>query len=113
VECRVIANDGIVNGNTVTSSSITIQNSAPTVSGVSISPNSATSSDMLTCTYSFTDPDGDADQSTIEWYVNGTYAGSGSTLSLGYSSGDTVECRVTANDGSTNGNVDSDTITIQ
>jgi cytoskeletal protein CcmA (bactofilin family) len=113
VECRVIANDGIVNGNTVTSSSITIQNSAPTVSGVGISPNGATSSDMLTCTYSFSDPDNDADQSTIEWYVNGAYAGSGSTLSLGYSSGDTVECRVTANDGSTNGNVASDTITIQ
>jgi hypothetical protein len=99
VECAVTANDGSENGNTITAA-ITIDNGAPSITSVSISPATATASDVLTCSYSgYYDIDGDPDASTIEWFVGGASAGTGDTLSTGYTIGDTVSCTVTPSDG--------------
>jgi alpha-tubulin suppressor-like RCC1 family protein/rubredoxin len=102
VQCVVTPFDGQLQGTPV-SDSLTIGNSAPEASVVSISPNPAYTSDTLTCTYTYADLDGDADNSSIQWTIGGVAAGSGATLSGAFSGGDTVTCVVTPDDGTTAG----------
>lgn len=79
-------------------------NTAPSVSNVTISPNQPASPGVpLTCSYTFEDADGDADESTIEWLVNGSVAATGSATFDDYEEGDQVTCRVTPNDGEATG----------
>ena len=104
--------DGIDVGTDATSSTVTIDNTAGVVSSASITPDPATASDGLTCAWTWTDDDGDADASTVAWTVNGTAAGTGTTLTSGYVHNDVVVCTVTANDGSTTGNTTSASLTI-
>ena len=112
VKCEVTASDGEDTGNTE-SADLQISNGLPTIDSVSIEPLLATATDSLECTYSgFYDPDGDSDSSTIAWDINGTGAGSGSTLSSGYASGDLVTCTVTPHDGREAGPDSSLTIVI-
>ncbi len=113
VYCVQTPNDGIENGTGVSSNVVTVANTAPEVTNVSISPDPADAGDSLSCTYSYSDADGHSDSSTIGWTVNGASAGTGSTLSSGYVRGDTVTCSVTANDGYDDGNTDTDSITIE
>ena len=112
VYCLQTPNDGLTDGTAVPSNTVVITNTAPTVSAVSITPDPATAGDTLTCNYTFDDADGDADASTVAWTVNGTAAGSGTTLSSGFVRGDTVSCEVTPNDGTDTGASDSASITI-
>jgi len=82
---------------------ITIGNSAPVISGVSLYPASANIGDTLNCNYTFTDPDGDNDSSHISWTVDGAVSGNSSTL-IAPTGGSQVSCTVTANDGQADGN---------
>jgi hypothetical protein len=67
----------------------------------------------VTCSYSgYSDLDEDADVSTLAWTINGAPAGSGSTLSGSLSSGDTVICTVTPNDGTDTGTPVSDSVIV-
>jgi|GEM_PF-1681765 len=113
VECRVTPNDGITAG-AVGSATIIVGNKVPTVSNVTITPTTAYANTPLACTYTFSDADGDPDQSTIAWYIgtNTTPVGTGATLSSGYRSGDVVRCRVTPNDSFVDGNPVAKTVTI-
>jgi len=78
-------------------------NTTPSVSNVAISPTQPTSPGQpLTCNYTFSDADGDTDNSSVSWLVNGVVSGSSSPFS-NYGEGDQVTCRVTPNDGLTNG----------
>ena len=90
-----------------------------TVSGVTILPDPATVADPLTCSWTFTDDEGDADSSDVEWSVNGELVAtdvasaiSDSELSNGYIRGDVVTCTVTAFDGIDSGNASSTNIII-
>lgn len=99
VMCTAIADDGTDTAS-VDSAVVTVVNSPPVLSGISISPASPTAADPLTCSLaSATDPDGQAFTPTFEWDVGGTtYAGP--TLSAGTASrGDLVTCTATATDG--------------
>ena len=59
-----------------------IGNTTPVVSDViGIDPDPATAEDVLLCTWSFSDDDGDSDASTLEWTVNGAVVGTDATLS--------------------------------
>ena len=111
LSCRVTPNDGLVNGVAVTSNEVVISNTAPQVSGVSISPASPSVGDVLTCTYDFSDGDGDADASTYSWTVNGAEVSTASTLSSGFAGGDAIVCAVTAHDGVDAGNTASASVT--
>jgi len=112
VTCTVTPYDGMSEG-TPRSASVTIENTIPSVAAVSISPSSPTGSDPLTCTYSgFYDADGDADESIVRWYIDGSSAGTGSTLAGGYTRDDTVSCEVTPYDGSDFGTPKSASVTI-
>jgi hypothetical protein len=103
VYCVVTPNDGSTTGTPVTSNSVTIANTAPSASSLSITPSPALDNDTLSCSYSFSDTDGDSDSSTIAWTVGSASIGTGSTVSSGFVAGDTVTCTVTPNDGADTG----------
>ena len=112
VTCEVTPSDGIDEG-TPESASITIGNSAPSIESVSVSPESPSVSDTLTCTYSgFEDSDGDADASTYAWTIDGELKGEASTLSGAFSGGDEVVCTVTPFDGMSDGTPVSASVTV-
>lgn len=113
VTCEVTAQDGYTQNPSTSTAQVTVSNTAPTVSNVSVSPINATSSDTLSCSYNFSDVDGDSDQSSVSWTVNGNVVSQQSTLSTGYVAGDSVLCSVTPNDGTANGSaVSASPITI-
>jgi hypothetical protein len=103
VTCTVTPWDGTDEGTPV-SDSVTIDNSAPSIASISVSPSVAGAEDTLTCSYSgYSDADGDADQSIFAWSVNGAGVGSESTLSGAFVGGDTIACQVTPYDGTDTG----------
>ncbi len=112
VVCVVTPTDGESTGTAVTSNTVTIDNTAPSVSSVSISPTSPTASSTLTCSYTFSDVDGDSNSSTVLWKINGSSAGTSTTLSSGFNGGDTVSCTVTPSDGEDSGTSASASVTI-
>ncbi len=111
VVCTVTPSDGEDEG-TALSQTLVVSNTAPTVSGVSIDPNPADVDSTLTCLYTFSDEDGEADASSITWLVDGTPSGSGPSLSGSLVQGQTVACSVTAHDGTDSGNSESASVTI-
>ena len=70
----------------------------PRVTDVTITPDPAWADDTLACSWTLVDS-GAVDASTANWAINGSAAGSGSTLSTGYVHGDIVSCTVTPDDG--------------
>ena len=65
-------NDGDDNGNSVTSSTLTIVNTAPTITDCALSPaGPATTDDLTVLVLGWSDADGDSDVTTFSWYVNG------------------------------------------
>ncbi len=108
---RVTPNDGRVDG-PYAEAALSIGNAAPSVSGVGLSPSSVGVGDTITCSWSFSDPDGDSDLSTAAWTIDGVAAGSGTTLSGGFGTGDVVTCTVTPSDGTDSGTPVSASVTI-
>jgi hypothetical protein len=104
VTCIVTPKDGEGEGLPV-SGQVTIENSAPSVAAVSLSPNPAMSTDLLSCNYSgYADPDGDVDQSRIEWSVEGAVVATGSSTLQGvFGRSDEVTCAVIPFDGMDSG----------
>jgi hypothetical protein len=99
VTCTVTPHDGVLTGVDATAS-ITVSNTLPSVSSVSISPVSPRTGEPLSCVATgFTDADGDVDESTAVWTIDGVAAGSGFGLPLGAERGQTVVCTVTPHDG--------------
>lgn len=99
--------DGEANGTIVYSINITISNSKPSISAVSISPTSARKNDTLTATPSgWTDSDNDVAGYTYKWYVNGTLitGQTNSTLpNTCFNRSSTIYVDVTPFDGEDNG----------
>jgi hypothetical protein len=74
-------------------------NNAPTVSMVAITPDPIPAAGApLSCVYTFADADGDPDQSTVAWLVDGAVKGSGQGFTL-YGVGQSIQCQVTPHDG--------------
>ena len=116
VVCEAIAHDGISQGNTVLRwfAVIPANNSAPTVSAVTISPTSPEEGDTITCSYTYNDPENDPDASLIQWSINSVAIPTATTnsISTGFAAGDFVTCTVTANDGTVSGNTNTGTVLI-
>ena len=84
----------------------------PTAANVSITPSAPSASDELTCTYDYSDPQDDADDSTVRWYLNGVRTLDDAVPSE-LSAGDEVSCSVLPSDGINPGfRVHSATVTI-
>lgn len=112
VTCELTPDDGEDTG-TVVSASVVISNSLPVVSSVTVSPNPALAGETLSCVYAgYADNDGDADQSTYSWTVNGTEVGTNAFFNGAFAHGDEVACTVTPNDGQDDGVPVTDSQTI-
>ncbi len=102
--CTVLVEDGL--GETATSStSVTLQNTAPTVDTVNITPVAPTAVDPITCATTVSDADGESLTTTIQFSHQGsvlsTHTGLSATLNPttnGLGSGDEVLCTVTTTD---------------
>ena len=114
---RVTPNDGITNGNSG-QADITIQNTAPTIDSLSITPSSGIYNDStLTCTATASDPD-ETLAPTYQWSLGGNMVENGSTLvlsSVAAMPNDVLTCTasVTDSDGETasdNTSVDIETV---
>ena len=100
VSCSVTAYDGGSFGNTEYTPNITISNSAPFMSSVSLSPDPAYYGDIITCVASGSDDDGEQLTYDYQWYVNATL--DSTVTSNTHSSpigGEMIECIVSVNDG--------------
>ena len=108
VACTVTPNDGEADGAPATTGSVTVSNTAPVISGVTVSPTSPREGDTLTVTIgTSTDDDGDTVTYSYEWLVNSasTLVGPSfdSLSDLYFAKGDSIEVVVTPNDGTEDG----------
>ena len=115
--CTVTPDDGKGSATgTAGSASVTIGNTAPKMSAVSLAPTTPYTNDTLTATASATDVDGDSLSLTYAWYVNGSLYSSGSSNTLSgsaFSRGNSVYVVVTPNDGTVSGSpMSSSTVTV-
>ena len=80
VYARVTPTDGEDDGELVQTDAITVKNSPPVATSVTISPLEAGTNDTLTASGTATDADGDSVVIRLDWYVDGEWAAQGSTL---------------------------------
>jgi hypothetical protein len=109
VQCEATATDGDLATDSETAT-VEIQNAAPFITDVDISPAAPGPTSLLECSVVAADPDGDALSATFSWHnaTTGSGLGSGAQLQLdnaNASSGDSIECTATVDDG--NGGTDS------
>ena len=109
----VTPNDGISDGPSSTAS-VTISNSAPTISTISITPsNGVTTQSLLTCTATATDPD-EVPTLSYQWTdQTGSVISTSNTLQLSAQTvgpGDQIQCQAIATD--SDNATDSDTATV-
>ena len=116
VACVVTPADSTDVGTAVTSNTVTIGNTAPTIDSVTLTPTSAQVSDTLTCTPNgAADADGDSVSTAYSWEVGGVVisATTDTLASPDFASGDDVLCIVTPSDGTDSGTpVPSNTVTV-
>ena len=112
VVCTITPDDGSDTGTPV-SDTVTIQNTAPVISSVSVTPNTPTVSDTLSCAAAATDADGDTVSLAYAWSISGAPVGTGATLAAAFSRGDTVVCTATATDGRGGSDTDTDSEIIE
>lgn len=67
----VSASDGFERSNTAPSQTVYIDNNIPSVDDLEISPTEPITSDDISITYTWSDADGDGDQSWIRWFADG------------------------------------------
>ncbi|HYU67028.1 MAG TPA: LamG-like jellyroll fold domain-containing protein, partial [Jatrophihabitantaceae bacterium] len=118
IRVRVTASDGLATSAPVTSSPVSVVNSAPSVTSVSISPTGPTTNQTLTASASASDPDGDTTSLSYQWTKNGTdIAGAtGTTLDLSIAgngnAGDSIGLRASASDGTTSASATATPTTV-
>ena len=109
---RVTPNDGYING-PFTDGFFVIENSAPIISSVTVTPSIASTGDTLTCSQMSTDPDGDAIIESFAWRINGNLASSTSNTIVGpFITGDSIVCEATSTDGTDSTTVSSAPVVI-
>jgi hypothetical protein len=113
---EVIPSDGYATGISA-SASIIIQNTAPILSALSITPSTPSNSDTLTCTATSTDPD-EVPTESISWNrpSDGLMLGTGGSLILDPNivhGGDILQCIMTSTDSDGASDTLSGTISIQ
>ena len=109
---RVIPNDGTSDGDAA-EAQITISNSLPVITSVSITPiGNAYNDDVLSCVGAAYDPD-ETLSISYEWHLNSTMVGSGTNLDLmglGAMPQDNITCSATVTD---NGGISASGIAIK
>ena len=101
IECAVTVTDG--DGATDSSiATVIVQNTPPIVSNVQISPSNPLNDEVLTCSATVVDPEGDPVTTTYQWETGtGVVLGTGTTIDLSQTSvmpTDVVSCMVSSTD---------------
>ena len=116
----VTAHDGSLDSAPVTSSPVTVLNSAPSIPTASISPSSPNTNQLLTASFTSSDLDGDTVTPSYQWTknTNPISGATGSTLNLATAGngdkGDQIRVVITGNDGSVNSSpTTSSPVTVQ
>lgn len=106
--------DGDGPGTAATSASVTVVNAAPVLSSVSLaSTDLTTSTDASVSGFGYSDADGDSVTATYAWTVNGSAAGTGSTLaSTEFVKDDVLQVTVTIDDGTDTDSLASASVTV-
>ena len=104
----------------MSTASVTVDNTAPVVDSVSISPSTGIdSTTLLTCSYTASDVDGDAVTASYSWVnlsTNTTYPSTASTLQLTPTNSEPsniIECSVTVTDSNGGSDNDSASVTVE
>ena len=106
ITVAVVANDGSASSAPTLSPAVTVANSAPTISSVTIDQAAPKTNDTLSVSVTSADADGDARTYAYQWRLDGSDipGATGATLDLGQpghgSKGDDISVEVVANDGS-------------
>jgi hypothetical protein len=98
----VTPHDGWASGVPVSSDSVTIANTAPSLAAVSLDPSEIVESSTVACVPSgWADDDGDTEGYSYGWLVNGSDAGvtADSLDGASFDRGDVLSCTVTPHDG--------------
>jgi VCBS repeat-containing protein len=107
ITVTVMANDGTLSGAAATSAAVTVQDTAPVITAVSIAPGSPSVSDTLTANVSSSDADGDPVSYAYQWYRNGAAIPGATQATLIVSGnaahGDGITVTVTPSDGTLSG----------
>ncbi len=115
VVCTVTASDG-KSGSDTDTASVTIGNTAPVVSSVTLSPSTVYTNGTLTANVVSSDADGDTLSLTYAWYVDGALKQSSSSASLSgalyFNKGQAVYVIATANDGTASTSATSSSVTV-
>ncbi|BCM88801.1 hypothetical protein IAD21_00643 [Abditibacteriota bacterium] len=119
IVCTVTPNDGTTDG-TAGSDTVTVANSAPVISGVTIDQSAPKTGDTLSVTVAATDPDGDAvaKEKLYQWIKNSfdRISQTGPTYDLSAvdngDKGDKISVRVTVSDGTDSSSKESPQVTI-
>jgi hypothetical protein len=112
--CTVTPFDGTAYGTSGSDSEL-IENSAPSLSAVTLAPSSPVYASTLTAGYTTSDADGDSVSVSHDWYVNGVLTSTSSSLSVASSAvkGDSIYVALTPTDGFDSGStVNSSTVTV-
>jgi len=115
----IIISDGNLNTSNTWNFTVNNSNRVPSASNISITPANPTTSDNITCTYTFSDQDNETETATlIEWFVDGavntTFENYTTINSTNISKNQVWSCSVTPSDGIGFGaNINSSNITIQ
>jgi hypothetical protein len=116
LRCEVTPSDDWISGDTVSSSTLTIQNTPPTAPTVLIDPSAPQPEDSLYCSIQTisTDSDGDGITYSYSWYVNGALNAESTNVldQTETEHGDTVECEIIPNDAEDDGTAGTYVVTI-
>ncbi len=105
VHVEVRGNDGFIDGEALASSALTVQNSAPSITGVSLVPEEIREETLVSCSpQGYHDADGDEAEYSYVWEVDGGVVSTGSTLDgTWFDESQTVKCTATPSDGEATG----------
>lgn len=117
VRCTATPSDGESTGETVTSDPVSLDNTAPTLTGATVTPNDPTTDSTLVCSpFGFNDPDGDDPSFFFAWTIDGVASDVVADTLTGdnFVKGQQVRCIVTPSDGFVSGSpVTSSAVTIR
>ncbi len=115
VYVRATPSDGLEAGEGLDSASITIQNTAPSITNVTLDPEEIYGDSSVSCAAAgWSDDDGDAEGYLYAWTVDGAEVSAAETLDgSSFARGDELVCIVTPSDGEDEGEpVSSDASTV-
>jgi hypothetical protein len=99
ITCTLVPDDGEDQGDAVASEPITVRNTAPVISAVTLSPASPAEGDTVTTTVTVSDDDGDGITHAYAWFVDGVQVATTESIDSSlFDKGQDIHVEVTPSD---------------